>query len=774
MQPKALYANCNDCPLKDNPFVPDYVDERSKIIVVGEAPGETEVEEGRPFVGPSGQVLQVALGDEYERTTMLNAVCCRPKDNEKPSSKAMQACRRRLTHLIELQNHLPVVGLGKVAQETLYLNDRSIWHGNWMGAWHPAYILRQPGKSKEFLTQMNLALKGPQKRVSPEIQYLKTLDDFRTAVERCPEGALLSTDIETDQLNWYEKPGTPQDTILQVGFCWDEAFVVVIDDEMLYDTPGVIEEVQKLYDKVEITTWNGQFDAIFLNEVFGITMKLAYDAMLLRYVLDEEGPFGLKPEVTARYGIPNYEKDTIKKYMRSKNDYWSKVPFEILAEYLSYDLVYTLKLTKEYIEEIKNEELWDKPWRQVIEEAIPLFIDMQQKGMCVDVPHLKKWSKEFERYASEIADRLRKMVNAPELNVNSTQQVAVIIYDQLGLPPSKSRKWGARSTRKEAIEHLKGQHPFIDELQRYRRVTKLHSSYILNILDNVDMNDMVHPSGKIHGTEVGRSSFTNPPVQTIPRPGDITGRVVRSAVIAPKGYVIIHADYSQAELRVAAVLANEPFLLDVYEHDRDLHTEVAIAMFGENYTKEQRVMCKMFNFSYLYGGSEYSFALDAGLNIGTARAFVRQYNKVMPKLAAYRKQQFEEMAEKGYVSTRFGRRRRIPIITNVNAKDTGKASVHAPVAGGATDLTLLSAIEMRNLGWWVFLMVHDSVLIYSPIDKAEECKKTLVDVMTKQGEKYFPEVKWKVGGDILDRWTALPKQSLLTDEAFLEEGDTYQ
>jgi DNA polymerase-1 len=216
--------------------------------------------------------------------------------------------------------------------------------------------------------------------------------------------------------------------------------------------------------------------------------------------------------------------------------------------------------------------------------------------------------------------------------------------------------------------------------------------------------------------------------------------------------VLVVADYSQAELRVFACISGELFLVGVYKDDRDLHTEVTVAMFGDGYTKEQRVQCKMFNFSYLYGGTEYSFAMDAGLNVDVARQFVQRYNELMPTGLAWKREQLRLARTQGYVETRFGRKRRFPFITQETLDDARKACVHMPCASSASDLTLLSAISLENAGVHVVLTVHDSVIAECRYEDSKEISELMVSTMQRMGDKYFPEVPWKVDVSVRQRW----------------------
>jgi DNA polymerase-1 len=221
---------------------------------------------------------------------------------------------------------------------------------------------------------------------------------------------------------------------------------------------------------------------------------------------------------------------------------------------------------------------------------------------------------------------------------------------------------------------------------------------------------------------------------------------------ASPGNVLVIGDYSQAELRVLACYSNEPFLLDVYAHGRDLHTEVALKMFGEVFTKADRAKCKMFNFSYVYGGTEYSFAEDAGLPIEIAHQFVQDYNRMMPTALAWKRKQFETMRKEGEVSTVFGRKRRFPLIVESILGDVRKASTHMVISSTASDLDLISALELHNEGIPIVLLVHDSIIAEVPIAQGRDVGLRMFAKMQEVGNRYFPQVPWVADVEVRDRW----------------------
>jgi uracil-DNA glycosylase family 4 len=786
---KAEGAKCEDCPLRQSPYVPSFIPDGATIAVVGEAPGAEEVREKAPFVGPSGKLLRALIeneGYEYERLLRTNVVACRPFGNRPPELDEIECCSGRLRRELEQSGVSTIISLGRVANEVLCgdfsPSERGFWKSvadvHIMPTWHPAYVLRKPNEVGGLARDLRIALSGyqpPRFETNPEpiiIRDVPTLEDW---LSRCPENAWASYDLETDNVIWYDRPSSRADPVLMLLILWDERFGLVLDDVMLYDTEGVIPTLQKFFNRKDVTfcTQNGKFDQVFMLSHFGLRARNDFDTMMAHHCLDENESHGLKAQAAAEFGMRDYEEDLVQKHLRNRNDRYSKVPFEDLAQYGVLDVAVTRALALIYDKRLRALGMFDWPFKNVLTRASEMFVDVEIAGIPVDVEYLHQASDQMTTELLRLDKEAEAMIGYQGINLNSTQQVANVLYDSIGFPQPLDKGVKSRSTRHEILLKLAGKHPFVDLMLYQRRVQKLHSSYVVNMLEYVDVNGYIHPTVYPTGTEIGRLAYRDPAAQTVPRPGDKSdlshtpyadrpytdGALIRGAIAAIEGMMFAADDYSQAELRVAACLANEPFLKEVYRNNRDLHSEVALAMFGPGFTKEQRVRTKMFNFSYLYGGNEYSFAMDAGLPISVARQFVRDYNTVMPRLAQFRKDQYALLNEQGYVSTIFGRRRRFPLITNKNVDDARKSAVHMPVAGTASDLTLLSAMDCWDDGIPVMLLVHDSILAHGPESQAPEMAQHIAEAMRKTGEKWLPDVPWKVDTEVRKRWATPPKLS---------------
>lgn len=787
MEPKAPGAMCHICTLKDQPFVPPCGSmSPDAIIVVGEAPGMDEVTEGKPFVGNSGQLLDTMVsmtGHNPDNLYRTNVVACRPPSNRTPFATEVQACSGRLERELAAHPAKIVFSLGKTASEYLITgydsSNRGMWHTRRdkvvLPSWHPAYVLRKPGEASDLMRDVRVVHEGPQPArfiQPPDWVHITDAQRLQETLANVPEGVRVAFDIETDQVDWYDRPGKNADGILCLLLAWDDSFGIVIDDAMLYDTRGVLEILQNFFDRKDLIfcAQNAQFDIVFLKTHFMLDVRCDFDTMLAHYVLDENSRHGLKLLAKEEFGLHDYEEELIKQYLTSVNDRYSKIPFPKLAQYGVWDVVVTRALAEIYERRLKDEGLYEWPFMNIMMAALPLAVRMEIRGLTVDVDYIKQASTALGIELERVVSDARDVVGIPTLNLNSPVQLSKVIYGQLGLPQVQSYKIKPGSTAHDAIEPLKGKHPFIDLLLYHRRVAKIRSSYLENMIGYLDTVGRVHPRTLLYGTEVGRVAVRDPAAQTIPRPGKpgtpdynpfTDGALVRGAIICAMGHDLLIVDYSQAELRVAACLSLEPYLLEAYRHDEDLHTKVALGMYGQNFTKEQRVRCKMFNFSYLYGGSEYSFATDAGLPIDVAKQFVRDYNRLMPRLAEYRREQYRKLLRDGYVQSVFGRRRRFTLITDSNRDEAQKSAMHAPVAGTASDLTLLSAIKADKDGIDVRLLVHDSILAEAPKLHSREHVDHIAEVMRETGETYLEDVPWKVDPEIRSRWAEPPRLSSL-------------
>lgn len=338
-------------------------------------------------------------------------------------------------------------------------------------------------------------------------------------------------------------------------------------------------------------------------------------------------------------------------------------------------------ITKEHLEYVYNE---------IEVPLIPLIKEMEENGILVDVAYLKKLSKEYHTDLSKIEKNIWKQAGR-EFNINSPKQLGEVLFDELGLSVKGMKKsaGGARSTRESELEKLRELHPVIEEILKYRELQKLLSTYIDTIPEHVGPDGRLHAHFIQAGTTTGRFSASNPNLQNIPIKTE-KGKNIRNAFIAPEGCVLASFDYSQIELRVAALLSQDSYFIQVFKDGKDIHTAVAMKVFGvseADVTPDMRRRAKVINFGILYGMGVTALKTNLGTDRKEAQIFYDNYFAQFPTIAAYLESIKTFAKEHGYTETLFGRKRYFPGIKSplpfVRAM-AERMATNAPIQGTAT------------------------------------------------------------------------------------------
>ena len=366
---------------------------------------------------------------------------------------------------------------------------------------------------------------------------------------------------------------------------------------------------------------------------------------------------------------------------------------------------------------------------------IPVLADMEMTGIALDISFLKKMSGELSSRMNEIESKVYEQIGEP-FNINSTQQLSNAIFNRLKLsPPDGTRRTdsGHYSTSADVLESLRGQHPVIDLLLEYRELSKLKSTYVDALPEQVNpRTGRVHTSYNQAGSVTGRIASSDPNLQNIPIRTEL-GRQVRQAFIADKGLSLLSVDYSQVELRIAAHMSNDEAMLAAFRANQDIHTATAAAILGttlDKVTKEQRRNAKAINFGLLYGMSAFGLTRSSDLTLAEAEDFVEAYFKQFPGVKAYLDNMRRLAAKNGYVETLLGRRRYFPGLKSggnpaTRAREEREA-INAPIQGTAADIMKLamihldSALKDHGLKGHMLLQVHDELVIECPQSELNE------------------------------------------------------
>jgi DNA polymerase-1 len=380
------------------------------------------------------------------------------------------------------------------------------------------------------------------------------------------------------------------------------------------------------------------------------------------------------------------------------------------------------------VEELAKEVEW--PLTSVL-------ADMEYIGIKLDTKYLKNFSKQLDGSISDLEQKIYGHADH-EFNINSPSQLAEVLFIKLNLPTHgiKKTKTGY-STGATELNKLRPVHPIIDLITSYREVTKLKNTYVDTLPAQVDENSRLHTTFSLAIAPTGRLSSADPNLQNIPVKTDL-GRNIRTAFIAEKGNVLVSADYSQFELRLAAALSGDKNMIEAFNKDADIHTETAVQLYGipaEKITKAQRSSVKEVNFGIMYGLGPHALSERTGMTFAEAKAFIDRYFEIRPKLKGYIEQQRKLALEQGFVETIMGRRRPTPDVKSSNfavREGAYRAAVNMPLQGSAADIMKLAMINVAKLlpkDTNMLLQIHDSILVEAPEKEAENVGQILKDTM---------------------------------------------
>jgi len=367
----------------------------------------------------------------------------------------------------------------------------------------------------------------------------------------------------------------------------------------------------------------------------------------------------------------------------------------------------------------------------------PVLARMEYRGIKLDVKRLHEMSKEIDDQISDITQKVYGHADK-EFNISSPSQLAEVLFEKLKLPTTgiKKGKTGY-STAANELAKLRGQHPIIDLITQYREVTKLKSTYVDTLPNQVDENSRLHTTYDLTVAQTGRLSSNNPNLQNIPIRTEL-GKRIREAFIPEKGNVFVGADYSQFELRIAAYLAGDKEMMDMFNKDVDVHVATAAQVYGrepEGVTKNMRRDAKVVNFGIMYGLGPHGLVEATGMTYGQAKEFIEKYFEVRPKLLKYIESVKEQAKNDGFVENLLGRRRPSPDVRSSNfmvREAAYRAAVNMPFQGTAADIMKLAMIavdEKLDKDCMQLLQIHDSILVECPKSKASQVAKTLKKTM---------------------------------------------
>jgi DNA polymerase-1 len=498
---------------------------------------------------------------------------------------------------------------------------------------------------------------------------------------------------------------------------------------------------------------NGKFDIIVLAE-HGIELQnLSFDTILAAHLLGEKA-LSLKALAFNRLGIEMTPIDSLIG-KGAKQVSMAMTPIEQAAQYACADADVTLRLKEQLEPELHSQGLWQL-FADVEMPLVPVLVHMERNGVALDLDLLREMShslgREMMRVEAEIYNCL-----GHRFNINSSQQLSRVLYEELKLPKPRKAKSGY-STEASALEELKGAHPIIELVLQYRQLAKLKSTYTDAFLELVNpKTGRLHTSFNQTGTVTGRLSSSDPNLQNIPVRGEL-GSKIRQAIIAQPGWLLLSADYSQIDLRVLAHISQDEELIATFLRNEDVHTATASRVFNvpaEKVTPEMRRVAKTVNFGVIYGMSDYGLEQATSFTREEAARFIASYFEKYPGVRKYIEDTKRQARELGYVQTVMGRRRYIPEINSPNRQVREAAermAINMPVQGTSADIIKIAMVNLyreirkRLLRSKMLLQVHDELVFEVPPEELDILKQLIFEIMPNALKLRVPlKVDIKVG-----------------------------
>ena len=404
-------------------------------------------------------------------------------------------------------------------------------------------------------------------------------------------------------------------------------------------------------------------------------------------------------------------------------------------------------IEKNILDELKKQEL-EFVWKEIEVPIVPMIEKMNENGFKIDIKLLKKLSKDFNNKIQKLEKEIYELAGESEFNIKSTQQLSKILFEKMGLPTKGLKKTpkGVVSTKESELLKLQGEYPIIDKILEFRELAKMISTYVDNLIPLIekDKNSRLHYKILQLGTTTGRMSSKDPNIQNIPTSGDY-GKEIRKVFIAEKDFSLVSFDYSQIELRLAAIISQDKKMLQTFESGEDIHSSVSQEIFGDT-SSESRRKAKIINFGILYGMGVNSLTKALETDRKSAQDFLSSYFEKFSGIADYIEKIKAEVTENGFSKTLYGRKRFFPEINSklgfIKAM-AERMAVNAPIQGSSADIIKLAMKEI-----WLLLEKENLLEKVRPLAQIHD--ELIFEIDKKIIDEITPKIK-KIMESVLDK-----------------------
>lgn len=758
------------------------------LLVVGEAPGRNEDASGKPFIGASGNLLRQTMGDRWTGPVLVdNALRCAP-GNTTIRPKMLNECRGYLSSTIRDAQPTRIICLG--ARAAFAVAGRSVAPFSARRAYtfmsdgtpvifvlHPAAALRNRFIRQWFVDDLQWAL-STKLRV-PDFGASAVVVSSAAEADACLDVARRapwsSFDVETSGEMWRESF-----EIISVAVCpQGSANAFVWGGAALKDAATREPLFRWLHDKsAEKIGQNVKYDQLACRDALGIEVRgVVGDTRLWRKLLEPDaggaldgmaelvGMGGIKSETQAHMkkivatlkrnltkladgklnggdlypGIDHGTAMWLQRGVPPERFQYKLLGAEQLTRYNARDAVATTALGEHLGEQLASEPQLHRVWSRIVRPASLALERVEAWGVGVDTDALRRFGDHLDARITAAEVELQVF---PDMNWQSAPQVRALLFEELKLPVVDTTPTGAPSTKATVLEALRNKHPIVAALLDYRTMMKFKGTYADGMWQHIRSDGRIHPNIKLDGARSGRTSCTDPNLQNIPRKDSPEGKMARDCFVAAPGRVLIELDYSQLELRVAAMLSGDPLMRAIFDEGVDYHQRTAELISQQAWGIEpdaveskHRTQAKTVNFALLYGMSDKALAAKLGIRVGQA---ARVRDGILGKfrvLAKWSRTKLSETRRSGEAWTWWDgeRARRRPLwrIADQDSETKSRAengAVNTPVQGTASDYCVRSLAECVT---WIVedgiedlvhlvLPVHDSLMFDVVEEMAEE------------------------------------------------------
>lgn len=804
--------------------------EDSPFVIVGESPGSTELMKGYPFAGDSGELLEDTLrevGWDPEKDPqpyIINAVQCYPRDKQNTLDGAVMACHDRLFTQIGKYPRKVILSLGggagksltgdyslKITQERGKLWPSPLSELGVVAAVHPAFLMRNGTMFHAWKRDLAYAvalLKGTDPKAGlwspPMWNIIQTRDEYEALVSRMDEAEFIAGDIETGG-----KHGAglhfQKGYIINLGITSNLSqgrMVDIIPGNIIWENEDLTHRL--LGNSAKWIWQNGKFDIKFFRYEGIHEARVDHDLMLASYTLNENKGHGLDEIAWDWIGAPKH-KDAVEVWFREngikKKDWdYGLLPKDLLWKYAAYDISKTYHAFFAVYEAVCKDKHSSKLYHKVLIPASEFLTHMEMKGMHLDLERvaandkylldllgtdtfeedeegnklLDEDGKPIYKYKSpstKIQEYAWKHMGA-SINIGSPKQLQVLLYDKMKLGASGS------STDEDHLIKIQRRHdhPIAANLMQWRGLAKARNTYVKNAHTWPGLDNRVHVTYKLHATTTGRLSSSDPTnLQNWPR-----DPVIRGEFIPAPGKVFAEVDLNQAELRCLALMSGDPTLLHIYRTGAaSIHHITSVALFGEQYTDDQKMRAKAVNFGIVYGRTAPSLAEEFDISVREAQAYIDAWMGRFPVAAKFIARCRAAPNEMRNLVTNFGRKKRWGVISFDNQRNSENESANFPHQSSAHDVTLLAGIECRPVIkaiWDADFVneIHDA--LYLEVDENPEVHGPAIAYVQSVMTRLPPEwgldmVPFIAEAKVGHRWGAKrnAREMGITDEAELAQ-----